>query len=157
MKENQAGSNAVACTVPGLASKILAQGARQLPIDWKRRYGCRPWLLETFVEAQRFRGTCYRPANWIHGGQTSGRGRMDREHKTHGQAVKDIYLYPLARNTRQRRLCVAARSNPRAIGHWHGNTKFVMDGTGCLLLFVARECTEPERVFAANVGQDSTK
>lgn len=91
--------------VKGLASKILALSARQLPIDWERRYGYRPWLLETLVEAQRFRGTCYRAANWIHAGQTSGRGRMDREHKTHGQAVKDIYLYPLARNTRQR-LCL---------------------------------------------------
>ncbi len=59
----------------------------------------------TLVEAQRFGGTCYQAANWIHGGQTSGRGRMDRGHKTHGQAVKDIYLYPLARNTRQR-LCL---------------------------------------------------
>jgi len=91
--------------IQGLASKILAQSARQLPIDWEQRYGYRPLLLETLVDAQRFRGTCYRAANWIHVGQTSGRGRMDREHKTHGQAVKDIYLYPLARNARQR-LCV---------------------------------------------------
>lgn len=91
--------------IQGLASKILAQSARQLPIDWEQRYGYRPLLLETLVDAQRFRGTCYRAANWLHVGQTSGRGRMDREHKTHGQAVKDIYLYPLARNTRQR-LCV---------------------------------------------------
>jgi Domain of unknown function (DUF4338) len=91
--------------VKGLASKILAHAARRLPADWEQRYGYRPLLLETFVEAQRFRGTCYRAANWIHAGQTSGRGRMDREHKTHGQAVKDIYLYPLAGNTRQR-LCV---------------------------------------------------
>jgi hypothetical protein len=90
--------------VPGLASKILGQCARQLPGDWEHRYGTRPLLLETLVDAQRFRGTCYRAANWIHVGQTSGRGRMDREHKTHGLAVKDIYLYPLARNMRQR-LC----------------------------------------------------
>jgi hypothetical protein len=91
--------------VRGLASMILGQCARQLPGDWEPRYGYRPLLLETLVDARRFRGTCYRAANWIHAGQTSGRGRMDREHKTHGQAVKDIYLYPLARNTRQR-LCV---------------------------------------------------
>jgi len=87
--------------IQGLASKILAQSARQLPIDWEHRYGYRPLLLETLVDPQRFRGTCYRAANWIRVGQTSGRGRMDREHKAHGQAVKDIYLYPLARNTRQ--------------------------------------------------------
>ena len=91
--------------IQGLASKILAQSARQLPIDWEQRYGYRPLLLETLVDAQRFRGTCYRAANWLHVGQTSARGRMDREHKTHGQAVKDLYLYPLARNARQR-LCV---------------------------------------------------
>jgi hypothetical protein len=90
--------------VKGLASKILALSARQLPIDWGHRYGYRPLLLETLVDPQRFRGTCYRAANWIRVGQTSGRGRMDREHKAHGQAVKDIYLYPLTRNTRQR-LC----------------------------------------------------
>jgi hypothetical protein len=90
--------------VKGLASKILAQSARQLPTDWEQRYGYRPLLLETLVDPQRFRGTCYRAANWIRVGQTCGRGRMDREHKAHGQAVKDIYLYPLTRNARPR-LC----------------------------------------------------
>jgi hypothetical protein len=92
--------------VKGLASKILAKSARQLPSDWERWYGYRPLLLETLVDRQRFRGTCYRAANWIRVGETSGRGRMDREHKAHGQAVKDIYLYPLTRDARQR-LCGA--------------------------------------------------
>ena len=87
--------------IKGLASKILAQSARQLPLDWEHRYGYRPWLLETLVDAQRFRGTCYRAANWIRVGQTSGRGRMDGEHKAHGEAVKHIYLYPLTRDARQ--------------------------------------------------------
>jgi hypothetical protein len=81
--------------IQGLASKILAQSARQLPTDWEHRYGYRPWLLETLVDPQRFHGTCYRAVNWIRVGQTSGRGRMDRQHKAHGQAVKDIYLYPI--------------------------------------------------------------
>ena len=90
--------------VKGLASKILALSARQVPRDWDLRYGCRPLLLETLVDAARFRGTCYRAANWIHVGQTAGRGRMDREHKAQGQAVKDIYVYPLVRDARQR-LC----------------------------------------------------
>ena len=90
--------------IKGLASKILALSARQLPLDWETRYGCRPLLLETLVDSARFRGTCYRAANWIHLGQTTGRGRMDREHKSHGQAVKDIYVYPLVRDVRQR-LC----------------------------------------------------
>jgi hypothetical protein len=90
--------------VTGLASKILALSARQVPRDWETRYGCRPLLLATLVDAVRFRGTCYRAANWIHVGQTAGRGRMDREHTAHSQAIKDIYVYPLVRDTRQR-LC----------------------------------------------------
>jgi hypothetical protein len=90
--------------VKGLASKILALSARRMPRDWEIRYGRRPRLLETLVDAKRFRGTCYRAANWIHVGQTAGRGRMDQEHTAHGQTVKDIYVYPLARDARQR-LC----------------------------------------------------
>jgi len=90
--------------VKGLASKVLALSARQMPRDWETRYGYRPLLLETLVDAARYRGTCYRAANWIHVGQTAGRGRMDREHNAHGQAVKDIYLYPLLPDARQR-LC----------------------------------------------------
>ena len=90
--------------VKGLASRILALSARQMSGDWETRYGYRPLLLETLVDAKRFRGTCYRAANWIRVGQTTGRGRMDREHKAHGQSVKDIYVYPLVRDFRQR-LC----------------------------------------------------
>jgi len=56
------------------------------------------------VDASRFRGTCYRAANWIYVGQTTGRGRMDREHKAHGKVIKDIYLYPLVFDAKQR-LC----------------------------------------------------
>jgi hypothetical protein len=90
--------------VKGLASKILALSARQMPHDWHTRYGHRPLLLETLVDADRFRGTCYRAANWTYLGPTAGRGRMDREHKAHGQAIKDIYVYPLVHDARQR-LC----------------------------------------------------
>jgi len=90
--------------VKGLASKILALSARQLPLNWETHYGSRPLLMETLVDSARFRGTCYRAANWIHLGQTTGRGRMDREHQTHGHAVKDIYVYPLVRDVRHR-LC----------------------------------------------------
>jgi hypothetical protein len=88
--------------VKGLASKILALSARQLPHDWHTRYGHRPLLLETLVAADRFRGTCYRAANWVYVGQTAGRGRIDRAHKAYGQAIKDIYVYPLVRDARQR-------------------------------------------------------
>jgi hypothetical protein len=80
--------------VNGLASKLLGLSARQMPEDWEIRYGTRPLLLENLVDAARFRGTCYRAANWIYLGQTTGRGRMDREHDHHGQSVKAIYVYP---------------------------------------------------------------
>ncbi len=95
--------------VKGLASKILAHNARQIPQNWQMRYGLRPLLLETLVDAMRFRGICYRAANWIHLGQTSGRGRMDRGHKAHGEAVKDIYVYPLVDDVQQRLCAYPAR------------------------------------------------
>jgi len=85
----------------GTTSKILALSARRLPPDWQARYGQRPVLLETPVDATRFRGTCYRAANWIHIGQTTGRSRMDREHENHGRPIKDIYVYPLVRDAQQ--------------------------------------------------------
>ncbi len=88
--------------VRGLASKILSHCARKLPLDWEQRYGYRPLLLETLVDPSRFRGTCYRAANWIFLGRTQGRGRMDRYHFLHGQAIKEIYVYPLCRNVGER-------------------------------------------------------
>jgi len=91
-------------SVRGLASKILSLAARQLPEDWQQRYGYRPLLLETLVDPARFRGTSYRAANWIRLGRTQGRGRMDRDHQADGQAVKEIYVFPLCRDA-QRRLC----------------------------------------------------
>jgi hypothetical protein len=84
-----------------LASHLLARLARRLPRDWERRYSYSPVLLETFVEHERFRGTCYRAANWIHVGQTQGRGKLDR-YKRFAVPVKDIFLFPLCRDFRQR-------------------------------------------------------
>jgi hypothetical protein len=83
----------------GLASKILALAARQLPHDWDQRYGYRPVLLETFVESARHRGTCYKAANWIHVGQTTGRGKKCPVHEA-VIPVKDIWLYPLRKDFR---------------------------------------------------------
>jgi Domain of unknown function (DUF4338) len=90
--------------VRGLASKILARCARQLPGDWQQSYGYRPLLLETLVDTSRFQGTCYRAANWIALGTTTGRGRMDRDHLAHGRAPKQIFVYPLCRQVQQRLL-----------------------------------------------------
>jgi len=86
--------------VPHLASAILARAARRLPADWHDRYGYTPVLLETFVETGRFTATSYRAANWIHVGQTQGRGKLDRHHQ-HALPVKDVYLYPLHRRYRR--------------------------------------------------------
>jgi hypothetical protein len=88
--------------VKGLASKILAHAARQLPEDWQRRYGYRPLLLETLVDVRRFAGTCYRAANWIRLGETQGRGRMDRYHQADGSARKLVLVYPLCSDVQQR-------------------------------------------------------
>jgi hypothetical protein len=92
--------------IRGLASAILARCARQLPGDWAARYGYRPLLLETLVDPARFRGTCYRAANWRSVGRTQGRGRMDRTHQAHGRAPKEVYVYPLGRQVQQH-LCTA--------------------------------------------------
>lgn len=81
----------------GLASKILSLAARQLPNDWLSRYGFSPVLLETFVEYERHKGTCYKAANWINVGRTAGRGKKSTSHK-HLIPAKDIWLYPLRKN-----------------------------------------------------------
>ena len=83
----------------GLASKILALAARQLPNDWFARYRLRPALLETFVETPRHRGTCYKAANWTHVGQTVGRGKKSAVHQQI-IPIKDIWLYPLRKDFR---------------------------------------------------------
>ena len=80
--------------LPHLASHLLAQLTRRLPLDWQRRYCLRPVLLETFCESERFRGTCYRAANWIHVGQTQGRGKLDTRNQF-ALPVKDILLKPI--------------------------------------------------------------
>lgn len=87
--------------VKNLASSVLALVAKTVPYDWQRCYGYRPVLMETLVDGKRFKGTCYKAANWIHMGKTTGRGRMDRDNKRHNAAVKEIYVYPLTSRFRQ--------------------------------------------------------
>ena len=86
--------------VPHLASHLLAQAVRQLSADWERLYAHPIYLAETFIDPERFRGTCYRAANWIHLGATTGRGRQDRDH-TLQVGVKDLYVYPLQPHFRE--------------------------------------------------------
>ncbi len=91
-----------------LASSILAQAARQLPRDWEARYRYRPVLLESFVECDRFHGTCFRAANWTWVGETVGRGKRDWLHHRPTTSFKSIWAYPLDARFRQV-LCAADR------------------------------------------------
>jgi hypothetical protein len=93
--------------VPHLASHVLARAARQLQVDWLETFGVRPLLLETLVDPVQYRGTCYAAANWQALGLTSGRGRDDRRHQRHGAAPKQVWVYPLCPDARQR-LCGVA-------------------------------------------------
>ncbi len=88
---------------PNLASRILSMVARRLPDDWEARYRYRPVLLETFVESRRFRGTCYKAANWLLLGETTGRGRLEQEHEAR-LPKKCVFVYPLAKDFRSQ-LC----------------------------------------------------
>ena len=84
---------------PRIQSKGLASAktARQMPKDWLARYGFRHMLLGTFVEFERHRGACYKAANWINVGRTTGRGKNSTSHHQL-IPVKDIWLYPLCKN-----------------------------------------------------------
>ena len=85
--------------VPHLASHILGRMARQLSADWERVYGHPLYFLETFVDSDRFRGTCYRAANWIVLGRTTGRGKNDQTHRPN-RSLKEVLGYPLQRHFR---------------------------------------------------------
>ena len=80
--------------VAHLASHVLGLIARRIRSDWQVKYGHPVHALETFVDRSRFRGTCYRAANWLRLGTTQGRTRNDRDRSIQA-AVKDVYLYPL--------------------------------------------------------------
>lgn len=86
--------------VPHLASHLLARLTRRLAADWQAKYGHPVHLLETYVDRSRFKGTCYRAANWTLVGQTQGRSRQDRDRALQ-VPVKDIYLYPLTPRFRE--------------------------------------------------------
>lgn len=87
--------------LPHLASHILAQVARRISADWAQFYEHPIWFLETFVDPERFRGTCYRAANWILLGVTTGRGKDDQTHKAN-RSLKQILGYPLAADFREK-------------------------------------------------------
>ena len=88
-------------SVKYLASKILALNARRISDDWLNTYNYPLYLLETFIERDRFKGTCYKAANWILTGQTKGTAKKGHMHVTHGN-IKDVYLYPLRKDFRKK-------------------------------------------------------
>lgn len=94
--------------VPNLASSILGTIGRRVGQDWETRYNSRPVLMESFVERDRFRGTCYKAANWVEVGTTVGYSLHGRE-KRRQQATKAVFLRPLQKNFRD----ILCRSDPR--------------------------------------------
>jgi hypothetical protein len=89
--------------VPHLASHLLGQLTTRLSADWRHKYGHPIHLLESFVERDRFRGTCYRAAGWLRVGLTTGRSRNDKDFQLQVPA-KEIYLKPLVADFRRRLL-----------------------------------------------------
>lgn len=82
-----------------LASHILGAMARILPLDWEKIYNHPLHYLETFIDQERFHGTCYRAANWIYLGRTTGRGKNDQTHKVN-RSIKGVWGYPLSKEFR---------------------------------------------------------
>jgi hypothetical protein len=146
--------------VPNLASKVLALAAQRLGADWQARYGYAPLLLETYVEARRFRGVCYRAANWQQVGMTRGRGRDDRAH-ARARSPKHVFVLPLCKQACER-LCeapgparrLACRGAQPPIGDWaeeeFGQARLGDTRRSARLLFLARQFyAQPQ----ANIAQ----
>lgn len=88
-----------------LASRVLALAGRKIADDWQERYHYRPVLLETFVDKERFQGTCYQAANWQSVGDTRGKGKLGQ--KEGEVPLKSVWLYPLCKDFRRQLLQVA--------------------------------------------------
>lgn len=100
-------------SVPHLASHILGRMARMLSADWLHLYAHPIYFVETFIDPQRFAGTCYRAANWKLMGQTTGRGKDDLAH-TANRSIKQVLGYPLVKDFRQRLSCLAEAADQAA-------------------------------------------
>ncbi|MCP3679586.1 MAG: DUF4338 domain-containing protein [Gammaproteobacteria bacterium] len=83
-----------------LASHLLSRIAKVLRSDWERLYHHPIYFLETFVDTERFEGTCYKAANWVYLGKTTGRGKNDQTNKPN-RSIKAVWGYPLAKNFRR--------------------------------------------------------
>lgn len=131
--------------VPNLASHVLSLSVRRLPEDWRNRYAEEPVLIETYVECEKFIGTCYKAANWIYVGKTAGRGRQDRANKKE-VPIKDVYLYQLVKDVRERLCGGVTLMQEEAVGppaDWaeeeFGNAAFGDERLTKRLLTIARD------------------
>ncbi len=86
--------------IPHLASHLLSRMAKVVPVDWQCIYNHPIYFLETFVDTELFAGTCYKAANWIYLGQTTGRGKNDHTHKIN-RSIKAVHGYPLRKDFRE--------------------------------------------------------
>ena len=91
-----------AAAAAAVASAVLARSFAQMAVDWPRRYRLEPWLVETLVDPRRHHGGCYRAANWVALGATTGRGRMDRLCRRVGEAPKTVLVHPVVRDAKRR-------------------------------------------------------
>jgi hypothetical protein len=89
--------------VPHLASHLLARVGPVVSADWQKLYQHPIYLLETFIDPERFRGSCYQAAHWIYLGQTTGRGKADLTHRAN-RSLKELWVYPVRKDFRQQ-LC----------------------------------------------------
>jgi hypothetical protein len=87
--------------VPHLASHMLAMSRRRVSENWKRIYNHPVYLLETFVDTERFSATCYKADNWIYVGETTGLGKLSKSNKP-TLPKKAVYVYPLRKDFRNK-------------------------------------------------------
>jgi hypothetical protein len=86
--------------VEHLASHILGRMAARISDDWQQMYGHPIYFLETFIDPERFRGTCYRAANWVLMGRTTGRGKRSNSYVPN-RSIKEVLGYPLTKRFRE--------------------------------------------------------
>ncbi len=94
-----------------LASKVLACNLRRLSDDWRQAWGHPVWMAETFVDTSRFRGTCYRAANWLYLGQTAGRSRHANRYPRN-RRPKALFVFPLRRHAKRTLRGLAVEGRP---------------------------------------------
>jgi hypothetical protein len=150
-----------------LASYVLGACVRRVPKDFQARYGYEPWLLESFVERDQHRGTCFQAANWELIGQSKGRGRNDHANQS-PESIKDIYVYPLAADFRRKMGVPAERGGnlrARAVEEGLGSSEWAKQEFGevelgdkrlrdRLIRIVEDRCDHPDASYLEAAGGD---